>query len=70
MRLHVGGRDLQRVAADTSEPRTSRPAVEKLAWALIREAMGSGVAREERASAAALAAWALLGGKTAKAPSR
>ena len=48
-------------AAMADELKTNRDEVKKLARKLLREALSSGVRREDAASAAVLVAWSLLG---------
>lgn len=53
-------------ACSANELRTKRAGIERLAWDLIRRAMGSGLARQDAAAAATMTAWSLLGGTAAR----
>src|SRR5882672_2764387 len=53
-------------AAARADQLRAGPAVKKLADRLVREALGANVPREDVAAAAVMAAWAVLGGSTAR----
>jgi hypothetical protein len=58
------------IAAAREDQLRAGPAVTKLADRLVREALGANVPREDVAAVAVMAAWAVVGGKTATTMSR